>query len=370
MHEAVLMDADVDKGSELRNVSNHAFELHAGFEVGDFFHAVLETGRNKLVARIAAGFFQLFKNVVESVCARGFADLAQQLRILDQLLYRDIEPGCDLFDDGVGFRMDAGDVKNIFAAADSQESRRLLERLGADAGDGGKLHAGSEFTVFIAELDDFLRGAFGDAGDVAEQGPACGIEIDADPVDAAFDNHFERFVQLALVDVVLILADADRFWIELYQFRQRVLQTAGDGDGAAYGEVEVWKFLAGDVRRGVDGCAGFVDSDGEQIGTAFRSEKIAHQRFGFPRCRAVADGDGLHAVFGYEGFERAHGSDSVVLRLMRIDDVVGEKLAGLIHHGDFATGANPRIDAQHGQLAGGRGKQDVLQVVAKYLDGL
>src|SRR3984957_20892994 len=54
---------------------------------------------------------------------------------------------------------------------------------------------------------------------------------------------------------------------------------------------------------------------------------------------------------------------------MRIDDIMREKLAGLIDHGDFATGANSGIDSQNRELSGGRRKQNVLEVIAKYLDG-
>ena len=112
--------------------------------------------------------------------------------------------------------------------------------------------------MFVAELDDLLRGAFVDAGDVAQQRPGRGVEIHADAVDAAFNHRLQRFVQLALIDIMLILADADRLRIELHQFGQRVLQAARDGNGSANGEVEVGKLLARDVGGGIDGGAGFV----------------------------------------------------------------------------------------------------------------
>ena len=157
--------------------------------------------------------------------------------------------------------MNGSDVEGIIAVADAQEAGGLLEGLRADAGHGGQLNARAETAVFIAELDDLLRGAFGDAGDVAQQRPGRGVEIDADAVDAAFDHGLERFVQLALIDIVLILADADRLGIDLDQFGQRVLQAARDGDGAAHGQVEIGKLLARDVGGGIDGGAGFVDGD-------------------------------------------------------------------------------------------------------------
>ena len=52
-----------------------------------------------------------------------------------------------------------------------------------------------------------------------------------------------------LIDVVLILADADGFGIDLHQFGQRVLQAAGDGDGAAQRHVHVREFLGGQLGR-------------------------------------------------------------------------------------------------------------------------
>ncbi len=50
--------------------------------------------------------------------------------------------------------MNGGDVERVIAVADSQEAGGLLEGLGADAGHGGQLNAGTETAVFVAELDD------------------------------------------------------------------------------------------------------------------------------------------------------------------------------------------------------------------------
>ena len=72
---------------------------------------------------------------------------------------------------------------------------------------------------------------------------------------------------------MLILADADGFGIDFDQLGERVLQAAGDGDGAADGEVEIGELLAGDVGGGVDGGAGFVDGDGEDDRRACASRR-------------------------------------------------------------------------------------------------
>ena len=70
-------------------------------------------------------------------------------------------------------------------------------------------------------------------------------------------------LQLALVHIVLVLADADGLGIDLDQFGERILQAACDGDGSANGEVEVGKLLAGDVGGGVDAGPGLADRDRE-----------------------------------------------------------------------------------------------------------
>jgi hypothetical protein len=49
---------------------------------------------------------------------------------------------------------------------------------------------------------------------------------------------------------------------------------------------------------------------------------------------------------------------------------MGEELACFIHHGDFAAGAKSRVNAKHGDGAGGCGEQQIVQVVAEDLDGV
>jgi hypothetical protein len=69
--------------------------------------------------------------------------------------------------------------------------------------------------VLIAVGNDVERGAFGDAGNVAKERPGRGIEIDADAVDAALDDNLKGLLELALIDVVLILTNADGFGVDL-----------------------------------------------------------------------------------------------------------------------------------------------------------
>src|ERR1700710_650889 len=50
--------------------------------------------------------------------------------------------------------------------------------------------------------------------------PRRGVQIDAHLVDAVLDDGIERLHQLALVDVVLVLAHADALGIDLHQLGQ------------------------------------------------------------------------------------------------------------------------------------------------------
>jgi hypothetical protein len=91
----------------------------------------------------------------------------------------------------------------------------------------------------VAELDEVLGHASGQARDLGQQRHRGGVEIDADGVDAVLDHGVQAARQAGLIDVVLILADADGLGLDLDQLRQRVLQPAGDGHGAAQRHVHV-----------------------------------------------------------------------------------------------------------------------------------
>ena len=53
-----------------------------------------------------------------------------------------------------------------------------------------------------------------------------GVDINANRVHAVFNYSIQRIGQTGLVDIMLILAYANRFRINLHQLRQRVLQAA------------------------------------------------------------------------------------------------------------------------------------------------
>ena len=54
---------------------------------------------------------------------------------------------------------------------------------------------------------------------------------------------------------------------------------------------------------------------------------------------------------------------------MRIDGVGGDQLAGGVDHGDLHPGAQAGVEPEHHTRTGGRGEQQVLEVVAENRDG-
>ncbi len=135
---------------------------------------------------------------------------------------------------GIRLGMHGGGVERIVAIEDAQEARRLLEGLRRQ---GAALPAARpllERAVAVAIGDDVSGEAVADAGYPRQQWHGSGVQIHADGVHAVLHHRVERARELGLGNVVLVLADADGFRVDLHQLGERVLQAAGDGNRAAY----------------------------------------------------------------------------------------------------------------------------------------
>jgi len=104
---------------------------------------------------------------------------------------------------------------------------------------------------------DFLA----NARNVAQE--LCGgrVGIHTDMIYHGLDHGIQRFAQLALVYIVLVEPNTDALRIDLHQFPQGILQTSGDRDCAAHGDVQVRKLGASKVRSRIDGSSGFTHYD-------------------------------------------------------------------------------------------------------------
>ena len=100
----------------------------------------------------------------------------------------------------------------------------------------------------------------------------------------------EALLEARLVDVVLVLADADRLGVDLHQFGQRVHQAAADANGAAHRHVLVGKLFPRRFRCRIDGSTRLVDH--ENVDGPSEAD-AADEHFRLAACRAVTDGDGI-----------------------------------------------------------------------------
>ena len=70
----------------------------------------------------------------------------------------------------------------------------------------------------------------------------------ANSVHATFNSSIQTILQCRLIDIVLILPNANRFWVNFDQFCQRVCQPASDRNRATNRNIIIRKFISGNFR--------------------------------------------------------------------------------------------------------------------------
>src|SRR5262249_53084754 len=143
--------------------------------------------------------------------------------------------------------------------------------------------------MILAIGDEPARGELVHSGDMPQERDARGVEIDADEVDAAFDDGFQRLLELLGIHVVLIESDADVLRLDLDELREWVLKPPANGDGAPQRGVMIGKLFAADGAGGIDAGAGLVDdyvgqSRELRIGGGGSRRRRGGSRSGRPRC--------------------------------------------------------------------------------------
>ena len=128
-------------------------------------------------------------------------------------------------------------VKRILRPADAKEPGALLECLGAESLDLLEIFARTELAVLVAPLYYRLCERRAHAGDTLQQRRAGGVQLNSDPVHAAYDHFVELCAQKRLMHVVLVLSNADRLWIDLHQLGQRILQPAAYRNRTTHGQI-------------------------------------------------------------------------------------------------------------------------------------
>src|SRR5947208_892066 len=168
--------------------------------------------------------------------------------------------------------MNGSTVQWIFAILDAQKSRSLLKRLITESFDFPKLRTRFEEAVLVPIRHDVLRKFVTYTGYVLQQISRGRIEIDTHAVHTGFNYRAQASLQFSLIDIMLILSDADRFRICLHQLRQRVLEAARDRNRAAYRHIQLRKLFTRAFGGGIDRGAGLVDDDDKRIQLILRDD--------------------------------------------------------------------------------------------------
>ena len=197
-----------------------------------------------------------------------------------------------------------------------------------------------------------------------------GVQVDADRVHAVLDHGVQRARQLALGDVMLVLADADGLGVDLDQLGQRVLQPPGDRDRAAERDVELGEF-GGGVRGGrIDAGARLGHDHLGQLEVRVPLDQVGGQPVGLPGGGAVADGDQLGVVLPGQPGQRGQGLVPAPVRLVRVDGRGPGDLAGGVGDRHLDAGAEAGVEADGGPLPRRGGQQQVTQVGGEHPDRL
>ena len=167
---------------------------------------------------------------------------------------------------------------------------------------------------------------------------------------------------------MLVLAHTDRFRIDFYQFRERILQAARDGNRTANGYVQIRKFFCCVFRCRVNRGAGFAHDYRAGFNFWVTFQYIFGEFFSLARCGAVANCDQSNIMFVAQVNQNSFGFCNFIQRWSRVHHTVIQHLTGCIHNCHFHTGTHTRVEADSGFLSCWCGEQQIFQVGCKYFD--
>lgn len=189
-------------------------------------------------------------------------------------------------------------------------------------------------------------------------------------VDGAFYGGVEGMRQFLLVDIMLVLPDADGLRVDFHEFGQRILNAAGDGDGTAYGDIVVRQFFFRQRGGGVDGGSGFVCDQVVNLFQMVLPDEIGGELLGLIGSGAIADGEQGDVVLSDEREDFPGGFFAFGVALCELQDAVVDDVSRRVDDGHLAAGPVAWIQSHDG-LAGQRGLQkELAQVGAEDADGL
>ena len=161
--EAVLMDANVDEGSEVGDVGDDARQQHAFLQVVDGLDVSVELECFNLFAGVAAWLLQFAHDIGEGRESYFVGDVSADVYLIARFLMVDEVADSamlilgHLFDDMIALRMDGAVVEWVLGTRDAQETGTLLKGCWTEAGYLLQLCARGEGSVLFSVIDYVLR---------------------------------------------------------------------------------------------------------------------------------------------------------------------------------------------------------------------
>jgi hypothetical protein len=274
VYQAGILEPNVDECTEVHDVEDSSFELHARAQVLQLENPLLENRLGKVVARVALRARQRFDHVTQGELANvqlagqpelfGFGKASAELlgtTLVAHHLGLETKPFEKFSRSRVTFGVDPGPVERVGAIGNLEKARSLREGRWADSLDLHQLVTSREGTVLLAVVDDAPGRQLIETGDVPQKGSTRRIQIDAYEVDATGNDRFQCFLELLRVYVVLIESYANVLRLDLDQLGQRILEPAADRNPAAERCVAFGQLFAAHLAGGIDARAGLVDDD-------------------------------------------------------------------------------------------------------------
>jgi hypothetical protein len=172
-----------------------------GSQVLDVLDAVAEGGGLELGARVAAGLFQFFEDVLHGRQAEAFVGVfagierAQERRCRRSRFFPGLDVGEDALHHRVGFRVHRRGIERVVAALDAQEAGGLLEGLLARARHLLERWARSAKAPCGRGARRCSPPGWRSGRRCASAGRRGGIHVHADGIDAVLDDGIERLRQ-------------------------------------------------------------------------------------------------------------------------------------------------------------------------------
>ena len=189
-------------------------------------------------------------------------------------------------------------------------------------------------------------------------------------VDGVLDSSIERFLQLLLTDVMLILSDTDRLWVDLNELCQRILHAARDGDCAANRHIVVRQLFLGECGGGVDRCACLVRDEIVHVLPLIRADQCRNELLRLIGCRAVADGNERDVVFCHELLHCLSSCRTRAVALCHLNDAARADVSCRVNDRHLASCAVAGVKSEHRMPCKRRLQEQLAQIVPKDADRL